>query len=101
MVSIRNKSLLIKIIIALSCRHKTIKTNGGVECRCVRKLAILDEYLVDHCWMVKAAFQYSSKLQTWLQTWLSTCVSVSKVRRKQVESMSKASRKPAANLLKT
>jgi len=49
------------------------------------------------CLLFKAAFHYSSKLQTWL----SICVSVSKARRKQVESMSKASRKPAANLLKT
>jgi len=40
---------------------------------------------------LKAAFRYSSKLQTWL----STCVSVSKARRKQVESMSKASCKLA------
>ena len=39
---------------------------------------------------IKAAFHYSTKLQTWL----STCVSVSKARRKQVESMSKACRKP-------
>ena len=46
---------------------------------------------------VKAVFHHSSKLQTWL----STCVSVSKARRKQVERMSKVSRKPAANLLKT
>jgi len=53
------------------------------------------------CLFVKAAFHYSSKLQTWLQTSLSTCVSVSKASHKQVESMSKASRKPAANLLKT
>ena len=44
-----------------------------------------------------AAFHYSSKLQTWLQTWLSTCVSVSRARRKQVESMSKACRKHVAN----
>jgi len=44
---------------------------------------------------VIAAFHYSSKLQTWLQTWLSTCVSVSKARRKQVESMSKDSCKLA------
>ena len=39
---------------------------------------------------VKAAFHYSSKLQTWLQTWSQTCVSVSQ-----------AGRKPAANLLQT
>jgi len=30
-----------------------IKINGGVECRwCMKKIAIVDECLVDHCWMV-------------------------------------------------
>ena len=40
------------------------------------------------------AFHYSSKLQTWLQTWLSTCVSVSKARRKHVESQLQTCLKP-------
>ena len=53
----------------------------------------LDSDISNRCYLLKAAFNYSSKLQTWL----STCVSVSKVRRKQVESMSKASRKHVAN----
>ena len=51
----------------------------------------LDSDISNRCYLLKAAFNYSSKLQTWL----STCVSVSKVRRKQVESKSKASCKLA------
>jgi len=62
-------------------------SNNNITCISVNKYVLT----------VKAAFHYCSKLQTWL----STCVSVSKARRKQVESMSKASRKPAASLLKT
>jgi len=32
---------------------KSVKINGGVQCRCMvyEKLAIVDEYLVHHCWM--------------------------------------------------
>jgi len=32
---------------------KTIKINAGVQCRCgMKKIANVDEYLVDHCWIV-------------------------------------------------
>jgi len=54
-------------------------------------------YAAERSETAKAAFHYSNKLQTWLQAWSQTCVSVSQA----VESMSKAGRKPAANLLQT
>ena len=50
-----------------------------------------------HFGCIKAAFHYSSKLQTWLQTWSQTCVSVSQAGRKHVESRSNASCKLASN----
>jgi len=46
------------------------------------------------CWyIVKAAFHYSSKLQTWLQS----CVSVLQAGRKQVASQLQTCFKPASN----
>ena len=38
--------------LSVTFRYSMEKINGGVECRCVWKLAILDEYLVDHWWML-------------------------------------------------
>ena len=49
---------------------------------------------VAFCWWLKAAFHYSSKLQTWLQTWSQTCVSVSQAGRKQVASQLQTCFKP-------
>ena len=40
---------------------KSIKI-GGVECRCVWKLAILGQYLVDHCWMLTRGHHLDDRL---------------------------------------
>jgi len=73
------------------------RASRSSEVNFTKNYTLLYLYLYKWLLLSKAAFHYSSKLQTWL----STCVSVSKARRKQVESMSKACRKQVESQLQT